>query len=699
MRLTLAVLPLVMGAFWLIRRLAVRAGGRDLSRGGTGSELAALAALVLAALSAPHLGLAHAERAVAAGFALVLAHRLVRQLLALRPLLGKELPARPSLLFFLLPLVAYLAILPWSAAQRDPDGDEPYYLLVAHSLAYDFDADLTNNYARGDWRHFMSRPIAPQPGDPVGPRGEQYSRHNELLPLLLTPAYRLGGKLAALASMAVFSAALAWMSLRLARHYVRNHPGGALLAYGLVSLAPPLLLYSHQVWVEVPAALLVVAALDRILALDPKRGWGRVEWLGIGLPILLLPLVKIRFLLIAAPLLAMGWWYAGRPRRPILILGFLLAVLAGGILLYNQILYSNPLKVHSWEEVNPQRYSLLAYLNGGLGLLFDAAFGLFGCAPVWLLLLAALPLAWGQARRLVIHLSVLALPYLVIVAPRTEWYGGWSPPFRYALIALPLLGLAMVPLLAQRRRPGLRAALVGLGALSLALALVWIAVPGFTYNFADGRTYLLDHLSERLGLDLSRFFASAIRPRFATWLWPPGALLAMILVWRWRSRRTLPWAGLAGAGLLLAGGAVLPIVADRTPTRVVEIEDPVVQKTGGHPHPERWVVDRTRFRGGWVLRPEERVTVPVRQAGAQATVILDAELIRNQPTFFTLDLMVGDRLVGVWNPGRDRVWEEVRVGPVAWPRGAPLVLVARGLQPAQGPVNGVILDRVRLRWQ
>jgi hypothetical protein len=302
----------------------------------------------------------------------------------------------------------------------------------------------------------------------------------------------------------------------------------------------------------------------------------------------------------------------------------------------------------------------------------------------------------------VIHLSVLTLPYLVIVAPRTEWYGGWSPPFRYALIALPFLGLAMVPLLAQRRRPGLRAALAGLGALTLALTLVWIAVPGFTYNFADGRTYVLDHLSERLGLDLSRFFASAVRPRLATWLWPPLALLAMALLWQWRSRRgfrRVRWAGQAGAGLLLLGGALLPLLADRLPTRVVEIEDPVVHKSGGHPHPERWVVDRTRFRGGWVLRPEERVTVPVRKAGRRATVVLDAELIRNQPTYFTLDLMVGDRLIAVWNPGRDRVWEEVRAGPVDWPRGAPLVLVARGLQPSHGPVNGVILDRVRLRWQ
>ena len=89
---------------------------------------------------------------------------------------------------------------------RQPDGDEPFNLLITHSLAYDFDADLTNNYARGDWKHFMERPIEPQPGDPRGPHGEIYSRHNELLPLLLAPAYRLAGRIGALAMMAMLTA-------------------------------------------------------------------------------------------------------------------------------------------------------------------------------------------------------------------------------------------------------------------------------------------------------------------------------------------------------------------------------------------------------------------------------------------------------------------------------------------------------------
>jgi hypothetical protein len=701
---TLVLLPLILGALHEIHRWGARLGGRRLSPPATAAELGALAILVLLALARPHLALARSAEALAAGFLLVLACRVARQARALRPLLGRRLPKRPSSLFFFLPLAVYLAILPWSAGHRQPDGDEPFYLLITHSLAYDFDADLTDNYARQDWRYFMDRPIAPQPGDPVGPHGEQYSRHNELLPLALAPAYRLGGKMGALATMAAFTALLAWLTLRLARHYVPEHPGEALAAWALAAFLPPLLLYSYQVWVEVPAAILTAVALDRLLSLDGKRGWGRKEWLGLGVPVLLLPLLKLRFILLTGPLLVMGWWYAGRPRRPVLILAGLLGAVAGGVLLYNQIVYANPLKIHTWQEVDPRRYSPLSYLEGGSGLFFDAAFGLFGCAPAWLLLLPAALLLAVRRSRLIPHLSVLSLPYLVVVAPRLEWYGGWSPPFRYALIALPLLAVALVPLLARRcERPGAWALIAGLGALTLVLTLVWVAVPGWTYNFADGRTYALDVLSGRLGLDVTRFFPSSVRPRAATWLWPLLSVPLVSLLW-WLPRRRggdrppAPAAALAGIALLLGSAALLLAAAARVPTRLIELEDPQVWKSGGHPHPERWVVERTRYRGGWVLRVGEQLKAPVVPGGRRVTLTLHAELIRNQPVPFTLEIEEGDRRLASWRPGRARVWQRITVGPVAWRAGEPLVLAAHGPHPP-GELNGAILDYVELAWR
>jgi hypothetical protein len=723
---TLTLLPVVLAGLNAIHRWGVRLGARGLSRAGSAGELAALGLLLAAILARPALGLEHASELLAAGLLLLLAHRLARQVPALRPLLGRRLGRRPAALFFWLPFTAYVAILPWSAGQRQPDGDEPYNLLLAHSLAYDGDTDLANNYAAGDWRYFMDRPIAPQPGDPTGPHGEEYSRHNALLPLALVPAYRLAGKTGAQLTMALLTAALAWLTLRLGRHYAADRPGEALIAWAWVAFAPPMLLYSYQIWVEVPAALLAMAALDRILELDPADSappyWR--TWLAIATPLLLLPLLKIRFILIAAPLVALAAWRAGRrpgQRRQVLALGTLLLALSGGILLYNQQVYSNPLKIHSWQEIDPYRHTLMDYLGGGLGLFYDCAFGLFAFAPIWLLLLPALALLLARRAALPLHLGVLTLPYLLAVTPRGEWYGGWSPPFRYALIALPLLGIALAPLLAGRHRPGARALIAGLGALSLALTVIWVVVPGWTYNLADGRTYVLDHLGSRLGADLARFFPGFARPRVANWIWPPLSLAVVVGAWWLPRRRRFPagpaaaattgsstapvraWATGSGAALLgiaatLAAAAALPLAAVRVPTHVIELEDPQVIKLGGHLYPDRWVVDRTLYRGGWVLRVGDQVRAPVVAGGRRVRLTLAAELIRNQPVPFAVDIAAGDRLLAVWTPVRERAWEDLVLGPFDWPRGAPLVLTGHGPSPP-GALNGALLDRIELAWE
>lgn len=709
---TLALVPLLVAAFLALERWGVHLGGRRLAARAAAGQGLAVTVLALAGLARPHLGLPERGAALLfGGLVLVLAHRVALQLLALRPLLGRHLHRIPAP-FFVLPLLAYGALLPWSAAQHLPDGDEPFYLLMTHSLAYEGDADLTDNYARGDWRHFMDRAIEPQPGDPVGPDGELYSRHNMLLPLVLAPAYRLAGKAGALFLMAAMAAALAWVTLRLARHYVPERPGPALLAYGIVAFASPLVLYSYQVWVEVPAALLMLLALDQILALERLRtpGWTWRQWWGIGLPILLLPLVKLRFMLLAGPLLLLAWWYSGRPKKALIVLGLLLVTVGGGLLIHNQMLYDNPLKIHTWQELELYQYTLGDYLEGTVGLFWDSAFGLFPAMPLWLLLLPALGVVLRsearRLRRLPFHLAILTLPYLAIVVPRPEWYGGWSPPFRYAVIALPMLGLCLAPLLESRRRMGPRALLAGLGAVTLGLMLLWLAVPGWTYNFAHGRTYLLDHLGVGLGADAARLFPSTVRPRLATWLWALASLVVVPALWflprQGRGRPGVPFPGrrgsLAGVAAVLAVLALVPPAATRLPTRVVEMEDPWIGQDGGTLYPDRWSIERTRYRGGWVLQKGTRLEVPVVPGGSEARIRLDLRFIRNAEGPFPVEIRAGSRVIGRWEPRArdDRVWREMEIGPVEWPEGAPLVI-----EPLQqpGPFNGVIVDRALFEWQ
>ena len=695
LRSTLLLLPWVVAT---LAEIGAAPGVRRPAPTGSACEATALATLLALALLGDRLGLVFWEEVVAAGLFTLLLVAASRRAVGLLPLLEGRLPRRPAWQFFALPLVVYLAILPWATERRPPDGDEPYYLLVAHSLAYDFDADLADNYAAGDSRAFVGRALEPQPGDPVGPESEIYSRHNLMLPLLLAPAYRLAGARGAEVVMALFAAALCWWTLRLGRHYLRERPREAVAAWWLLAVFSPLLLYSHQVWVEVPAALACVVSLDHLRELRYDRQWTPRRWLGMGLPLVFLPLLKIRFLMLAVPLLALAWWHGGRPRKPLIAMGLVLAAVTAGILAHNTLVYGNALKIHSTAEFSLLSTPLSAYAEGGFGLLFDAAFGLAGSFPIWLLAVPGLLLAARRLRPLLFDSLVVAAPYLVVVASRREWYGGWSPPFRYALVGLPVLALALTPLLAERHRRGARLLVVALGALTLALTVVWLIEPGWTYNFADGRTLLIDRLEAMTGIDVGRLAPSMVRVRPATWAVPLALSVAALALWNLPSRRRPVGAGFAGVALALLSLAAALAFAATWPTRRIEVEDPWVQKSGGHVHPDPWVIERPRHRGGWVLREGETATARVVPGGSELRLALELEWVRNTPSPLALELRAGERLLARWEPTEPRRWERLELGPFPFPAGSPLVFAVVG-PPGAPPLNGLILDRAELAWK
>jgi hypothetical protein len=621
---------------------------------------------------------------------------------------------------------------------------------------FDRDVDLANNYQAGDAHRFLDRTIEPQLGDPHGPAGQQYSRHNPLLPLVLALPYGAAGRGGALFAMAALSALLAWCTLRLARRYFPDRPGDVLAAWSVLSFAPPLLLYSSQIWVEVPAALLVVFGLDRIhAAADSIRSTpasashqqaamkrrSRRAVLGLAVAILLLPLVKIRLTLLALSLLALFCWRAvlpalaryrsagGEPgdlaRRQLratalsgAVLAASLALLAAAILLHNQSQFGNPLKVHSLEELDLTTHPVERYLRGLTGLFFDGAFGLFSSAPIWLIVLPALVILIARRHRLMVDAAFVMIPYLVFVAPRGEWYGGWSPPFRYGLAFLPLLGLALTQSFVERRRLIARVSIGAFAGATLVLALLWVSAPGWTYNFANGSSRVLDHLGGSLGVDVARAVPSYVRPRAASWGLPLAALFFTI-AWRlgarspsprprskgapWRPTRHATAAGSAalGAALLLLLVSSVVIAAARVPTKTAEVEDAHVAKSGGELNPPMWTIDRWRYRGAWLLPEGERIVIPVASGGERATIELEARYLRRRHPPLTLRVLAGDRELCSRDFVEDSDWATVELGPFEWNDQSALILEATGPEAPRDELqkNRLIVDRLRFRWQ
>ena len=104
---------------------------------------------------------------------------------------------------------------------RWPTGDEPYYLLIAHSLVNDHDFELTNNFNNVDYWRYYPGELYPR-HEAVTPKPILVSKHSLGLPFLIAPAYWLDGWHGAAHSMNLFGALLAVNIFLLARETL--HP-------------------------------------------------------------------------------------------------------------------------------------------------------------------------------------------------------------------------------------------------------------------------------------------------------------------------------------------------------------------------------------------------------------------------------------------------------------------------------------------
>ena len=679
------------------------------------------AAVVLGAttLAAPLLGIAAWQPAAMAGAVAAGLLYVTCRVLALEPLVERAAGARrPPLVFLLLPFGVYLALIPWSIRERAPDGDEPWFLLTTHSIAYDFDVDLANNYRNQDSLAFMPRAIGPQPGDPETSDGTIRSRHGAVLQAVMAPAYRVGGRTGAMVVIAALAALGAWLLLDLTAF--SPDARARLAAYAIFSFAAPFLIYSQQIWAEVAAVVLAMAAFRWIGRLtggngSPTTGTGRAEWSTwalLALSLAILPAIKLRLALISAALalILVLRLAPDRRRRGLLVLGAVGVPSALLVLWSNRAVFGTVLGMHSWGELEVYRQPASKLALGLNGLFFDLAYGLIACAPIWLLLFPGAVASFRRNRRLLFEVALIAVPTLLLVASRREWYGGWSPPFRYGLVVLPFLALLLVPLFERRPEPGrqgaagsaVRSPAAGIVALALVLALLSGALtvlvvvePGWTYNLADGRHHFLHHLEARTGLDLARLLPSATRARTATWLLPVLAVAVAILAARVRRRSVAA----ACAGLPLLFVAALPVLADSLPTRRLEIESAAVHRTGGNQEPERWTLDRTRFPEAWVLPEGSRAEAAVIPGGDRVEIAVVLRVIRNRAAPVTLVAHASGQELGrlTFAAGSDDDWQTRTMAPATWPAGAQLVLeVPRG---DAMPANGLAIDRVDLRWR
>jgi hypothetical protein len=390
---------------------------------------------------------------------------------------------RRTLAFWLLLFAAYAATLGLHAfGDSDYAGDEPRYLLAAKSVVDDGDVDVRDEYASRAYEDFYPADLEPRASPTDGRLNEPIGTG---FPLLIAPAYALGGVVGVELFLAAIAALGVVLAYRLALRVVPDP--WALGAAAAVGLSPPLLAYGSAVYPEAAAGAALAGAALMAVRLDSRPG-GRDAFLASAL-LGLLPWLGMRFVPAGV---AVGY-FAARPlwhaRRRTLAIGsvelslFSLAVCVG----INEAFYGGPTQYAAnapGESATGASFPV-GYLERSyrvIALFIDRDYGLLRWAPVFLLAFSGLWWLWRSHRdrlaRAVPQLReievtgdlcavVLGVQLALAAFLAPTMFGSWFPA-RHLLVALVLA----VPLVAWglRHSPRVGTLLAGL----TVAASVWL---------------------------------------------------------------------------------------------------------------------------------------------------------------------------------------------------------------------------------
>ena len=493
-------------------------------------------------------------------------------------------------------------------------GDEPYYLLITHSLVLDHDLDLANNLARQDYRAFYWGRLAESQGLIHHDSGRVYSfSYSGLFAYLLLPGYALGGRLGAMLVVSLAGAALAVNLFLLGRETSGSLRVG-FLTWLYLCFSPPVFLFVSQLYPEIPAAALVAWAI-RVIRRLPGRSPATLP--GLALALLGLVLLKGRYTAVAGPLLA---WALGRLRRPRLVLaglvlsGLVVAGLWGIDRHLGGLMYRLHYQVAGWP--NPR--NPLAMGTALIGLFLDQEFGLLACAPVYVLALLGIPVALRRDPHAPALLGVLVVAVAPLLGP--YWFAGFSSPARYLVAVVPVLAVLVAWTITLDRARWIRAIALACWWASLALSVTLTVRPMLRYNRGTGEARWISAIAARAGFDLSRFVPSLVSPSPESRWVVAGlavALAAGLVAAAAASRRrdesspTTPgFAAPIGALAILVGvGGALVLAAMILPTTQVKAETMASEGRGA------------RFEGSeavpvrmWVMQAPGRLSKTIRLA-------------------------------------------------------------------------------------
>ena len=422
---------------------------------------------------------------------------------------------------FILSLVVFVGIGIHVKRVQGLGGDEPHYLVIAHSLLVDGDLSIENNHEERHYQAFH-RGLLPPHFLRRGLNGTIYSVHAPGLPALLLPFYAAGGHWGAMLCIAFLASLAATAIFMLARHLTTG--SSAVMTWVAVTLTVPFALQSWLIFPEMPAALVMACVALWLWSPLPRQVR---PWLWRGALVAVLPWLHTKYSLLLAGavvcLLVRLW-----PRIR-LGCGFLTPVAVSGALWLGSffLIYGTPNPTAQYGPRAVEGLELTNVPRGVLGLVTDQEYGLLTYSPVYLLAAVG---CWVMLRRRDTRWQTIGLlattgAFVASVTQYYMWWGGFSVPARFLVPVLPLLAPMIAVAIDQHRGAagrGLVGVLLALSVGSL-VAVVYDPAAMLMFNDRDGTGRLVELLQG--GIDLTAVLATFLQvewmeqlPRVSTWL-------------------------------------------------------------------------------------------------------------------------------------------------------------------------------------
>lgn len=321
-------------------------------------------------------------------------------------------------------------------------GDEPHYLLVTHSILYDKDLNVRNNYLNKDYLSYVNGKLGIQAV--FGRRGDSefYSIHMPMVSIYMIPYYWLAQHLGRdyisffvkLGMSLIGAIGVVFFYILLREEFGKEN---SIKVWLVQSLLPPMFFYSRQFYPETSILLISIVIYWRYL-----RGDRVVPLFLAGV----LPLfgskylaISIGFLLVFLRRDIVGYIRDAEKKGLLKYIAWLSPVII--YLVYLEYIYGYIVPTAQYQGKEGESKVLLLIKHYLIGLdwrdrigsffsyFLDQRDGLIPYAPIYFCAFLGVIIAYKRARERFLDLLTISLPYLFVYSFLTH-RGGFCPAAR-----------------------------------------------------------------------------------------------------------------------------------------------------------------------------------------------------------------------------------------------------------------------------